>query len=443
MESQIYLKSIFGDNETFNETRAIFSDESLIKYFLNVEVALAKVQSEIGIIPVVAYEAIKSTVESGFLDLGAYLDRTAVVGFPIVGLVEQLSSAVPNSLGSYVHWGATTQDIMDTALMLQLKDFLDIQEAVTEKIISVLVSLAHKHRETLMIGRSQLQHGLPITFGYKVALWVSPLRKSLERLRQLRMTAVKVQFGGAVGTLASLGDKGEEVRAALASELGLAEPKISWHTSREALIEIAQVLVSLTGSLGKIGKDIILLAQTEVGAVKESHIAGRGTSSTMPQKQNPMSAQTLVVAAHNVSGQMNLLHHALLNDHERGTATWQLEWTAIPDICVFSAGSTGVAVDLFAGLRVLEDRMSKNLKLSGGAVLAEAVMMKVAEKIGRQAAHDMVHEVIMDAEVEGLTFREAVLSNVELLEMFSVEEIEAMLDYSSYLGVSLEVVDAL
>lgn len=436
--NEIYRRSIYGNTELLNNLTFIYSDESLLKYFLKVGGELAKVQGELDVIPIESAREIHRVANTDFLDKSSYLHKTSIVGFPIVAIVEQLSAATGKH-GNYVHWGATTQDIMDTALMLQINDALLCIKAELKEIIESLLTLIKTHKNSIMVGRSQMQHGLPITFSFKAALWISPLLRHMVEINDLLKNSLFIQFGGAVGTLASL-DDGLKIRKELAKKLSLAEPSISWHSSREVLVEIMNRVTLLSGSIGKIGKDIILMSQTEISEVSEKKIEGRGISSTMPQKRNPISAQALLISAKSTSSLMNSMYDSLLNDHERGTGVWQLEWIAIPNLLLHAAGGIGVANNLLKGLDVYPENMKINLMKTNGFVMAESVMMQLAKKMGRQEAHDLVHSLIVKAERENKSFNE-ILECEKLLAVYSKEEISSWLNPHNYLGQSEHMIE--
>ncbi len=436
--NQILRGSTYGHTPLFKELSAVFSDDSLLKYFLKVEVELAFVQSELAIIPKDAANEIRRVSQTDFLDYESLFNKSATVGMPIVALVEQLTKAA-GVHGKYVHWGATTQDIIDTALVLQLKEAFGAIISEVKQIIKALEYLVETHRDSIMVGRSQLQHGLPITFGFKAALWLSPMLDHLSELIKLK-NQFYLQLGGAVGTLASM-HKGLETRILLAERLGLKEPKISWHSSREILVEAMHRIAAVSGTLGKIAKDIVLMSQTEVAEVAEKKVAGRGTSSTMPQKRNPISAQGIIVSAKNTGRIMGTLYESLLNDHERGTGVWQLEWLAVPDMVLHAAGGMGLAADLLQNLEVNTQKMKANLMLTNGFVMAESVMMNLAKNMGKQPAHDAILELIEHAQKDNISFKEALIKS-ELTAQFSNEEIEAWLNPKNYLGESAAMINA-
>lgn len=391
MTSTVFDSAIFRDAFGTSEMRAVFSDEALVARYVETEVALAKVQAALGLIPADAAAAIATSADASRIDLAALKTETDLVGYPIVGIVHQLQKQ-SGEAGRYLHWGATTQDIMDTATALQVRAALDLIEADLRTLSADLAKLADTHRGTVMAGRTHLQHALPITFGLKVAVWLSMIDRHRQRLTQLRPRATLGQFGGAAGTLASLGDNGLAVHDALMTELGLVASPAPWHVARDGLAEVVSFLGLLTGSLGKIATDVMLMMQTEVGEVFEPFLPGRGSSSTMPQKRNPISAELMVAAARSVRQDVGLMLDSLAGaDHERATGPWHLEWIALPRAFITTAGALHQSKFLASGLVIDASRMRKNLDMTNGLIVAEAVMMALAEKIGRGAAHDCVY----------------------------------------------------
>ena len=343
--------AVFGGLFTTAAMRAVFADEARLQRMLDVEAALARAQARLGLIPAAAAAEITAKARLERFDLEAIRRGTELAGYPIVPLVKALGEACDGDAGRYVHWGATTQDIVDSALVLQIRDALALIEADLDAVLRRLVQLAQQFRDTPMAGRSHLQHALPITFGFKCAVWLSAMQRQRRRLETLRGEVLVVQFGGAVGTLASLGEDGTRVLAALAEELDLAVPPIAWHVARDNLAEAACFLGLLTGSLGKIATDIALLMQTEVGEVAEPHAEGRGGSSTMPQKRNPIASELILAAAKNVRQLVPVMLDAMLQDHERATGPWHAEWLALPQAFALSAGALHHTRALLEGLR--------------------------------------------------------------------------------------------
>ncbi|MCE2921896.1 MAG: adenylosuccinate lyase family protein, partial [Roseomonas sp.] len=303
--------------------RAAFGEDAYLQKMLDVEAALARAQARLGIIPAEAAATITRVARADSLDRAAMAAATRNTGYPVVGLVNQLSKLAGEDAGRWTHWGATTQDIMDSALVLQIRDGLSLIEADLRATIAGFAALAAQHRGTVMAGRTHLQHALPVTFGYKVAVWVNPLITALERLEQLRPRVLRLGFGGAAGTLASLGDQGLPVARELAQELGLIEADIPWHVARDGVAEVACWLGVLCGSLSKIGTDVMLLMQTELAEVAEPHVPKRGGSSTMPQKRNPIACEYILAQARGVHALVPQMLSAMAHDLERGTGPWQ------------------------------------------------------------------------------------------------------------------------
>jgi 3-carboxy-cis,cis-muconate cycloisomerase len=365
------------------------------------------------------------------------------VGYPILPLVEQLCAWTEDGLGQYCHWGATTQDIMDTADVLQLRDALDLASAELDAIAEALADLAAAHAHTPMAGRTHLQHALPVSFGYKCATWLSAIDRHRARLAQLRPRVEVVQFSGAAGTLASLGEHGLATQRELAAELGLGVPDITWHTIRDGFAETTGLLALVTGSIGKIGYDIMLMMQTEAGEVLEPFVAGRGASSTMPQKRNPIASEMMLAAAKIVREQHSAMLDAMVQDHERATGPWHVEWHALPTAFIVASGGLRAAREALDGLEVRPEAMSRTLHLSGGLIVAEAVMMGLAPRLGRQKAHDLVYDCCREALERGIAFDDALLAQPEIAAVFQRPEIQALTDPGSYLGAAPQMTRAL
>lgn len=435
---------LFGDMFGTGPMRAVFDDAALVGRYLEVEAALARAEARLGVIPEDAARAIGEAARTIRLDWDRFRRETETVGYPIIALVHQLSEAAGEA-GRYVHWGATTQDIMDTATVLQIRAALDLVAADLEALRALLAGLARAHRDTPMAGRTHLQQALPVTFGYKAAVWLSMLDRHAERLTQLRPRVEMGQFAGAAGTLASLGPQGFAVQAAFCEELGLAVPPITWHVARDGIAEAIALLGLVTGSLGKIATDIALMMATEFGAeVMEPFVKGRGASSTMPQKRNPISCELILATAKAVRQQVGLALDAMLADFERATGPWHLEWLAVPEAFILTAGCLAQARFMLAGLEVHPDRMRANLDLSRGLIVAEAVMMAAAPALGRQRAHDVVYEACRAALARNVPLAEALGTFPEIVAALGgAEAVAARCDPANYLGLAPAMVDRL
>jgi 3-carboxy-cis,cis-muconate cycloisomerase len=422
--------------------RAVFADEALVGRYLEVEVALARAEARCGVIPAEAADAIARAADGIAIDWERMRRETENVGYPILALVHQLAEAAGEA-GRYVHWGATTQDIMDTANVLQLRAALDLVAADIEALRGILATLAAKHRDTPMAGRTHLQQALPITFGYKVAIWLSAMDRHAERLEQLRPRALMGQFAGAAGTLASLGEDGFRVQQAFCEELGLHQPPITWHVARDGLVEAVSFLGLVTGSLAKIATDVMLMMSSEFGGeVMEPFVKGRGASSTMPQKRNPISSELMLATAKAVRQQVALMLDGMVQDFERATGPWHLEWLALPESFILAAGCLEQAKFALSGLTVDAARMRTNLDMTGGLIVAEAVMMAAAPALGRQHAHDVVYDACRAAITSGRTLAEALIEVPEVVEALGGRGgVEARCDPANYLGLAPRMVD--
>jgi 3-carboxy-cis,cis-muconate cycloisomerase len=420
--------------------REVFSDFNLVSRYAEVEVALAKAEARCGVIPSDAADEIAKRTDVSALDFDLLRQETDIVGYPILPLVHQMVKQCGDA-GRYVHWGATTQDIMDTAVILQVRAGLEIIEADITALRGSLAGLSKRYRDTPMAGRTHLQQALPVTFGYKTAIWLAMFDRHAERLVQLKPRVLVGQFAGAAGTLASLGDKGFEVQKALCEELGLDVPVSTWHVARDGLAEAVNFLAVVTGSLGKIALDIMMMASTEFGEVYEPFVKGRGASSTMPQKRNPISSELMLAAAKGVRQHAGLMLDAMVQDFERATGPWHAEWMAIPESFVLTAGSLHQAKFALGGLIVDEKKMAENLDISRGLIVAEAVMMGLAPDLGRQEAHDVVYDACRVANEKGMTLADALSADSRVSARIDRATIDRLTSPRNYLGLAPQMVD--
>src|ERR1051325_4690879 len=427
MPSTVLDSDIFKDMFGTAEMRAVFSDDNLLKCCVDAEIALAAAQGRLGVIPRDAADVSAKAAPAVVIDRAALKQVAENVGYPILGLVRQLSEKLGDA-GRYVHWGTTTQDIVDTATVLQIRSGLALIERDLAAVSQALVRLAQKYRATPMAGRTHLQQALPITFGYKCAIWLSMMDRHAARLRELKPRVLVAQFGGAAGTLASLGDKGIDVRREYARELKLGDPPITWHVARDAVAETVAFLGLLTGSLGKIGFDIMLMMMTELGEAFEPFASHRGASSTMPQKRNPISSEILLANAKAVRQHAALMLDAMVQDFERATGPWHVEWMAIPESFILTAGSLAQAKFMLEGLVVDESRMRSNLELSQGLIVAEAVMMGLAPNLGRQQAHDLVYEACRDALAQHRALFDVLKESPDVVAALPEDRLRALCD---------------
>lgn len=435
MSTTVFDSLLFRDMFGTTEMRQVFADTASIERIIDTETALARAQAKVGIIPAEAAETINGRASFAGLDLERLRTETEIVGYPVLPIVTQLAEQCGEA-GGYLHWGATTQDIMDTAVVLQCRQGLDIIAARLDEVRDVLRRLADEHIDTVTAGRTHLQHALPVTFGFRCAVWLSALDRHAQRLGQARERALMVQFGGAAGTLASLGDgpDGLATRAALAAELGLREPEITWHVARDGLVELVSLFAAIGGSLGKIAYDVMLMCSSEFGELAEPFVPGRGASSTMPQKRNPISSELMLAAAKLLRDKASTMLDAMIQDFERATGPWHLEWAAVPESFLLLSSSLNQAAFMLGGLTVDAERMRQNTELTGGLIVAEAVMMAAAPALGRQRAHEVVYGACRQAIETRTALRNVLLQHPELAEELGAERISHLCDPATYLG---------
>jgi 3-carboxy-cis,cis-muconate cycloisomerase len=431
---------LFRDAFGTPRMREVFSDYALVGRYAEVEIALAKAEAKCGVIPADAAEAIADHTDVSAFDFDLLREETDNVGYPILPLVHQMAKQCGEA-GRYVHWGATTQDIMDTAVVLQLREGLRLIEEDISALRGILADLSKRYRDTPMAGRTHLQQALPVTFGYKTSIWLAMFDRHAGRLEQLKPRVLVGQFAGAAGTLASLAAKGFEVQQALCEELGLGVPISTWHVARDGFAEAVNFLALVTGSLGKIALDIMIMASTEFAEVYEPFVKGRGASSTMPQKRNPISSELMLAAAKAVRQHAGLMLDAQVQDFERATGPWHAEWIAIPESFVLTAGALHQAKFALGGLIVDDAQMAKNLDISRGLIVAEAVMMGLAPQLGRQGAHDVVYDACRRANEEHISLKDALSSDPQVTSRIDAATIERLTLPGNYLGLAPQMVD--
>lgn len=440
MSSTVFDSILYRDAFGSPEMRAIFDDRHLIACYIETEVALAKAEAKIGIIPQEAADKIAARANVDTLDFDRFRHETEIVGYPILPLVHQLNEQCGDA-GGFVHWGATTQDIMDTANVLQIRAALALVERDLKTLSKTLAELSKKYRNSAMAGRTHLQQALPCTFGYKTSIWLAQCLRHLERLNELKPRVLVGEFGGAAGTLASLHGHGLAVQAEMMKELNLGVPDTSWHVARDGFAEAVNFLTLVTGTLGKMAYDVMLLSMNEVGEVLEPFVKGRGASSTMPQKRNPISSELMLACAKGVRQAAGLMVDAQIHDLERATGPWHAEWIAIPEAFMLTAGALKQANFLMGGLEVYPDRMLQNLQLTRGTIVSEAVMMGLAEFIGRQDAHDVVYDACRIVNTQGGTLAEVLKRTEAVASRIPAETIDQLCDPANYIGQCGEMVD--
>jgi 3-carboxy-cis,cis-muconate cycloisomerase len=426
--------------------RAVCDDTACLQHMLDFEAALARAEAATGVIPASASEAIAKACKAGAFDLGALAEAATRSGNLAIPLVKALTADVARTdadAARYVHWGATSQDVIDTAAMLTLRAGIDALLGDIARAVTGFAGLARQYRDTAMVARTWLQHALPMPFGLKLAEYAAALHRSRKRLHRLRGEALALQFGGAAGTLAALGDKGWLVAERLAQELKLPLPEAPWHTHRDRFAEAASVLAIISGSCGKIARDIQLMMQTDVAEAFEPSGEGRGGSSTMPHKRNPVAAATALAAATMAPNLAATIFAAQVQDHERSAGPWHAEWPTLPTLLLVTSGALASIVDIAEGLEVDAARMRVNLDATHGLIMAEAVTFALAEKIGKSEAHHLVEAASKKAVAEKKGLREVLTKDVEVAAHMSADKLAGLFEPMAYQGVSQALIDRL
>lgn len=434
----VYLGDGFGTPAM----RALFSDTARLAAWLQAEVALARAQAGLGLIPATAADAIERAARPEALDMAAMKADYDISGVAVVPLVKHLGALLDDDSRRWLHFGATTQDIVDTGCVLQMRDALALIEHDLDALCRALALLARQHRHTVMAGRSFQQQAVPVTFGYKAAVWLDETLRHRDRLAALRPRLLVGQLGGAVGTLATMGDQGIAVRAAMMHELGLGVASITWHVARDRWAELVQWQALVGATLGKIAGEVVLLMRSEVGEVREGAVPGRGGSSTMPQKRNPVACPQVMALARRLRDLPALQLDAMMQEHERGAGAMPMEWLVIPDGFVLLSGALAQMRGVLEGLEVDAARMMANLAQGGGLIMAESVMMGLAPVMGRGAAKTAVERAAKAAMANEIPLRAALLADPALAPHLDAATLDRLLDPACYTGSAAAMVDA-
>lgn len=427
---------IFQDSFSSKRMREIFNDTAKIQSWLDVEAALARSQARLGIIPEEAAKEITKKAKAENIDMVELRQIYSVTGHPIMPLINTFKSVCDDHHGEYIHWGATTQDIMDTGCVLQIKQALEVIEKGLIDTENICINLAKNHKMTPQAGRTHGQHAVPITFGYKVSVWIEEIRRHLARIKQCRPRVLVVEFSGAAGTLATIEvDKGFRLQCELAKELNLGVPTISWHSARDGFAEVLSLLALAMGTLAKIANEIVLLQRTEIAEL-EQDATGRIGSSTMPHKRNPMQFEQVIALSRMVISNANTMLGCMMGENERDWATWGTEMKIIEESFLMADAVIEILNYELRRVKVRKENMRENLDILKGLMLSERVMMKLAEKVGRQTAHDIIHEASMKAFESDLDFSSVLKSDSRVKEVLNEEEIDALMDPTTYLGLA-------
>lgn len=426
--------------------RTVCDDEVYLQHMLDFEHALARAEAVAGVIPASAVESIANACHAESFDRTALAEAAVQAGNLAIPLVKMLTAKVAStdpSAAHFVHWGATSQDVIDTATMLGLRAAINALMVDLDRAIAGFAHLARQHRETAMVARTWLQHALPMPFGLKLAEYAAALHRSRERLNRLRHETLALQFGGAAGTLAALGNKGLAVAEQLAKELSLPLPDAPWHTHRDRIADVASALAILTGTCGKIARDVSLMMQTDVAEAFEPAGDGRGGSSTMPHKRNPVAAARALAAATMAPNLAATIFAAQVQDHERSAGPWHAEWPTLPTLQLVTSGALSAIAEIAEGLEVDTVRMRANLDTSHGLIMAEAVAMALAEKTGKSDAHHIIEAASRKAIETKRHLRETLASDPRVTIHISADQLEGLFEPMAYQGVSQALIDRL
>ncbi len=432
---------LFRDAFSTAQMRDIWEDASIVQNWLDIEAALAETQAELGIIPKAVAEEIARKAKVTNLDLDVIRADVNRVGHSLVPTLRQLQKICDGKAGEYIHLGPTTQDIIDTGYMMAAKRAFALIYDDLYAVEGYLLDLAEKHKDTIMAGRTHSQQALPITFGYKVAIWASEVHRHLERMKESMARDFAGQLSGAVGTLAGFGKHAFELQEKVMAKLGLMTPDICWQASRDRVVSIVNVLALIAGTLGKIGNETVTLQKTEFSELEEPWAEGNIGSSTMPHKRNPNAGEGMYSLSKIVKANLLMIHESLIQEHERDGAHWKIEWIALPEAFILTGGILAKAKKVLKDLRVNSVRMAQNLNALKGLLLSEPVMLHLGEKIGKQTAHQVVYEVAMKTFEQEGSFKEFLLKDPRVNQHVTAEELDCLLDPQAYTGYSREITE--
>jgi adenylosuccinate lyase len=441
MASGVFDDALIKHLWSTDELRAIFNDRNRVQKWYDFEAALALEQAELGIIPRAAADDIAANARTDRVDVDAIAAGIRHIKHPLVPALKAVEKLCKHGHGEYIHFGPTTQDVLDTAVVLQMKEAHAIFLRDMKAIGKALVRLADTHKSTPMVGRSHGVQALPITFGHKAAIWLSEMGRNYERMRQLEPRVFVGGMVGAVGTQASYGPKAAELERRLMKRLGLGVADINWQPARDRFAEYVCVLGVMSQTLGKIANEIINLEHTEIGETFEPFSEGKVGSSTMPHKRNPSTCEAVVGVSRALRNNVGLMLECMIIEHERDGSSWRAEWKALPESCLMMGGMLGMMKYVLEGLHVDKQRMRQNLDLLRGFLLSERVMFELSDKVGKQSAHDLVYEVSMHGIENGLAFEQALMANAKVKAALSPAELKAALDPTTYVGRAPEIVD--
>lgn len=440
MNSTVFDSQVFGPLFSTDDMRRIFSDQNLVQSWLDTEAALARAEGELGIIPQQAMEEICSKARAEWVDIPA-IGEFYKSSITMVPLLKAFKKILDNDAGEFVHWGATSQDIVDTGLILQIRQAYQLLLGRLRQCERASYALAEKYKDVVMAGRTHVQHALPITMGFKAAVWASELSRHVVRMEEIAPRLFIGQFSGAVGTLASLEDRGLDVQKRMMELLDLAVPDIAWHTARDHIAEFINLLAMIAATLAKISHEVLTLQRTEIGELEEPFFMGKVGSSTMPHKRNPQVCENVIALTRSMRALAPLAVEAMICENERDWSCEIAEWDFVPRACLLLDTSLEKSVDILENLIVYPEKMEKNLFHLKGLMLSESVMMHLGQKMGRMSAHDIVYKICMAVFERGSSMEEALLAQPEVMQYFTESEIQQMLEPHHYIGLATTFVD--
>ena len=432
---------LFGGLFSTEEMRKIWGDETTIQKWLDVEAALARAEAKLGIIPKMHAQEITRKARVELIDMEEMKRQLFHTHHPIMPLIRCFQKACSPEAGEFIHWGATTQDIMDTGAVLQLRDANDLILRDLKETYRLLARIAKKYKNTVQAGRTHGQHALPITFGYKVAVWASEIKRHLQRIKESSPRVFQGQFAGAVGTLASIGAPGLKLQKLMFADLRLAVPEIAWHVARDTMAEIVFIYAMIGSTLTQVCNEIVGLQRTEVAEVEEPFHMGKVGSSTMPHKRNPMMSEGVIALGKLIHAQVGPALADMIAENERDQRGWMAEWSFLPETCCLLSGMLFWTNKVLAGLIVYPENMTRNLDALHGLLLSENVMLKLGEKIGRQASHEVVYELCMEAFEKRVPLKPLLMKDTRVNKHLTERQIDELLDPTKYTGLAAKFVD--
>jgi len=441
MPTGVFDSPLLGHVWGTDELRAIFSDENRVQKWFDYEAALALAQAELGIVPPAAAAEIAARAKVANVDLAAIGAEIRRIKHPLVPALRALQAACADDHGEYLHFGPTTQDVLDTGMVLQLKEAHAIILRDLRRVGRELLRLAETHKATPMAGRTHGVQALPITFGHKCAIWLAEAGRNFHRLVELAARTFVGSLTGAVGTQASFGARAFELDTNVMARLDLGVADISWQTARDRLAEYAGALGLVGGALAKIAHEIIILSHNEIDEVAEPFDHGKVGSSTMPHKRNPVICEGVVAVGRALRASVALMQEALVVEHERDASTWRLEWKALPEACLMTGAMLAQMRYVLGGLEVFPEKMRRNLDTLGGFLMSERVMFALADKVGKQSAHELVYEVAMRGIAQGVPFERALMADAAVRDAIDPQELAALLDPTTYVGHAPAIVE--